>query len=138
MTSPGHSSDEDFLESLGIFLDTDLTTDPNTHASMTGIYAQDPHIKLDVGETSVAEIPVEIFDHNNPVGAIISSSHLGYLRHFDVGRSSHKELLGALAERWWDTINTFHFAWGEMTMTPTDFSGLTCPGLSGQALLLPL
>ncbi|KDP30683.1 hypothetical protein JCGZ_15558 [Jatropha curcas] len=88
MTSPSHSSNEDFLGSLGISLDTDLTADANTHTSMTGIYAQDPHIKLDVGETSVAEIPVEIFDHNNPVGATISPSHLGYLRHFDVGRYS--------------------------------------------------
>ncbi|KDP20363.1 hypothetical protein JCGZ_06440 [Jatropha curcas] len=100
MTPPSHSSDEDFLESLGISLETDLTADTNTHASVTGIYAQDPHIKLDVGETSVAEISVEIFDHNNPVGAIISPSHLRYLRHFDVGQSSYKELLGALAERW--------------------------------------
>ncbi|KDP21889.1 hypothetical protein JCGZ_03374 [Jatropha curcas] len=82
MTSPSHSSDEDFLESLGISLD------------------EDPYIKLDVGESSVAEIPIEIFDHNNPVGAIISSSYLGYLRHFDLGQSSHNELLGALAERW--------------------------------------
>ncbi|KDP21743.1 hypothetical protein JCGZ_03580 [Jatropha curcas] len=40
MTSPGHSSDEDFLESLGISLETDLTADADTHASMTGIYAQ--------------------------------------------------------------------------------------------------
>ncbi|KDP34753.1 hypothetical protein JCGZ_11274 [Jatropha curcas] len=40
MTSPGHSSDEDFLESLGISLDPDLTADANTHASVTGIYAQ--------------------------------------------------------------------------------------------------
>ncbi|KDP31539.1 hypothetical protein JCGZ_15366 [Jatropha curcas] len=40
MTSSGHSSDEDFLESLGISLDTDLTADANTHASVTGIYAQ--------------------------------------------------------------------------------------------------
>ncbi|KDP20257.1 hypothetical protein JCGZ_08708 [Jatropha curcas] len=109
MTSSGHSSDEDFLESLGISLDTDLTADADTHTSVTSIYAQDPHIKLDVGETSVAEISIEIFDHNNPVGAIISPSHLGFLRHFDVGRSSHKELLGALDERWWDTTNTFHF-----------------------------
>ncbi|KDP37638.1 hypothetical protein JCGZ_07838 [Jatropha curcas] len=122
MTSPGHSSDEDFLGSLGISLDTDLTADADTHASVTGIYAQDPHIRLDVGETSLVEIPIEIFDNNNPVGAIISLSHLNYLRHFDIGRSSHKELLGALAERWWDTTNTFHFSWGELTMTPTDFS----------------
>ncbi|KDP28035.1 hypothetical protein JCGZ_19797 [Jatropha curcas] len=42
MTSSGHSSDEDFLESLGIFLDTDLTADADTHAFVTGIYAQTP------------------------------------------------------------------------------------------------
>ncbi|KDP47168.1 hypothetical protein JCGZ_25677 [Jatropha curcas] len=122
MTSPGHSSDDDFLGSLGISLDTDLTADADTHASVTGIYAQDPHIRLDVGETSVAEIPVEIFGHNSLVGAIISPSHLDYMRHFDIGWSSHKELMGALAERWWDTTNTFHFSWGELTMNPTYFS----------------
>ncbi|KDP30462.1 hypothetical protein JCGZ_17497 [Jatropha curcas] len=119
-------SDEDFLASLKISLDdVDLTTDADTHASVTGIFAQDPHIKLDVGETAVTEIPLKIFDQNNLVGAIISLSHLGYLRHFDVGRYSHKELLGALAERWWDTTNTFHFSWGELTMTPADFSMIT-------------
>ncbi|KDP29271.1 hypothetical protein JCGZ_19436 [Jatropha curcas] len=94
-------SDEDFLGSLGISLDdVDLTADADTHASVTGIFAQDPHIKLDVGETSVTEIPLEIFDQNNPVGAIISPSHLGYLRHFDVGRYSHKELLGLVPSAW--------------------------------------
>ncbi|KDP31492.1 hypothetical protein JCGZ_15444 [Jatropha curcas] len=59
-----------------------------------------PHIKLDGGESSITEIPIEIFDHNNLVGAIIRLSYLGYLRHFDMGRNSHKELLGALVERW--------------------------------------
>ncbi|KDP23206.1 hypothetical protein JCGZ_00323 [Jatropha curcas] len=39
-----------------------------------------------------------------------------------MGRSNHKELLCALAERWWDTTNTFHFSWGELTLTPVDFS----------------
>ncbi|KDP22953.1 hypothetical protein JCGZ_01761 [Jatropha curcas] len=111
MTSPSHNNDEDFLESLGISLEeVNVTADADTHASVTGIYAQDSRIKLDAGESSVAEIPIEIFDHHNPVGAIISPSYLGYLRHFDMGRSSHKELLGALAERWWDTTNTFHFS----------------------------
>ena len=28
----------------------------------------------------------------------------------------------ALLEYFWDTTNTFHFAWGEMTVTPLDFS----------------
>ncbi|KDP37734.1 hypothetical protein JCGZ_05224 [Jatropha curcas] len=121
MTSPGHSSDKDFLESLGISLDPDLAVDAGTHASVTGIYAQDPHIKLDVGETSVSEIPVEIFDHNNPVGAIISPSHLGYLRHFDVGRNSHKELLSALAER----CGTYYF-WETWAF---EYFPYTCPEL---------
>ncbi|KDP30332.1 hypothetical protein JCGZ_18169 [Jatropha curcas] len=40
MTSPGHSSDKDFLGSLGISLDIDLTADADTHASVTSIYAQ--------------------------------------------------------------------------------------------------
>ncbi|KDP23783.1 hypothetical protein JCGZ_00152 [Jatropha curcas] len=106
MASPSHSSDEDFLASLGISLED----------------ANDSRIKLDVRESSVAEIPIEIFDHQNQVGAIIGPSYLGYLRHLDMGRSSHRELLCALAERWWDTTNTFHFSWGELIMTPADFS----------------
>ena len=31
----------------------------------------------------------------------------------------------ALAERWWDTTNTFHLPLGEVTMTPYDFFMLT-------------
>ncbi|KDP25150.1 hypothetical protein JCGZ_24250 [Jatropha curcas] len=86
MTSPSHSSDEDFLASLGVSLeDADVTADVNTHTSVTGIYARDSRIKLDVGESSVAEIPIEIFDQHNPVGAIISPSYLGYLTHLDMG-----------------------------------------------------
>ncbi|KAL7207897.1 hypothetical protein ACSBR1_029780 [Camellia fascicularis] len=35
-------------------------------------------------------------------------------------------LYGALVERWWDTIYSFHFSsTGEMTLTPYDFSMLT-------------
>ncbi|KDP24973.1 hypothetical protein JCGZ_24272 [Jatropha curcas] len=41
MTSSSHSSDEDFLESLGISLEeANVTADADTHASVTGIYAQ--------------------------------------------------------------------------------------------------
>ncbi|KDP22630.1 hypothetical protein JCGZ_02825 [Jatropha curcas] len=123
MALPSYSSDEDFLGSLGISLDeVDLMADADTHASMTGIFTQDSRIKLDVGESSMAGIPLELFDPNSPVGAIIRPSYLGYPRHFDMGRSNYKELLCAFAERWWDTTNTFHFSWGELTMTHTDFS----------------
>ncbi|KDP45966.1 hypothetical protein JCGZ_11869 [Jatropha curcas] len=42
MTSPSHSSNEDFLESLGISLEeVNVTADADTHASVTGIYAQE-------------------------------------------------------------------------------------------------
>ena len=30
-----------------------------------------------------------------------------------------------LLEWWWDTTNSFHFPWGEMTITPHDFSMIT-------------
>ncbi|KDP33271.1 hypothetical protein JCGZ_13522 [Jatropha curcas] len=70
MASSGYSSDEDFLESLGISLDEiRVTADVDSHASVTGVYAQDPNIRLDVGESSMAEIPTDILDHNNPVEA---------------------------------------------------------------------
>lgn len=41
------------------------------------------------------------------------------------------DIMVALRERWWDSTHTFHFPWGEMTMTPTDFTyitGLPCEG----------
>ncbi|KDP30305.1 hypothetical protein JCGZ_18241 [Jatropha curcas] len=45
MTSSSHSSDEDFLESLGISLDEIcVIADVDTHASVTGVFAQAPHI----------------------------------------------------------------------------------------------
>ncbi|KDP25966.1 hypothetical protein JCGZ_22995 [Jatropha curcas] len=70
MALPSYNSDEDFFGSLGISLDeVDLMADADTHASMTGIFAQDSRIKLDVGESSVAGIPLELFDPNSPTWA---------------------------------------------------------------------
>ena len=34
-------------------------------------------------------------------------------------------LMTALGARWWDTTHTFHWSWGEMTMTPLDLFALT-------------
>lgn len=39
-----------------------------------------------------------------------------------------RQALLALSELWWDTTNTFHFSFGEMTLTPKDFTMIT--GLS--------
>jgi hypothetical protein len=46
-----------------------------------------------------------------------------------------RQLVIALAERWWDTTHTFHFDnIGEMTMTPTDFSAITGVQVCGRPL----
>ncbi|XP_021729244.1 uncharacterized protein LOC110696272 isoform X2 [Chenopodium quinoa] len=37
-------------------------------------------------------------------------------------RGCGSTIVRALLEYFWDTTNTFHFAWGKMTMTPLDFS----------------
>ncbi|KAI8560016.1 hypothetical protein RHMOL_Rhmol04G0221900 [Rhododendron molle] len=36
-----------------------------------------------------------------------------------------RAVLTALTERWWDTTNTFHFWFGEMSNTPLDFAAIT-------------
>ena len=40
-------------------------------------------------------------------------------------RTGIKNRLWALLERWWDTTNTFHMAWGEITITPLEFAMIT-------------
>ncbi|KAF5933089.1 hypothetical protein HYC85_029260 [Camellia sinensis] len=49
--------------------------------------------------------------------------------------STCRPLLAALAERWWDTTDSFHFsAAGDMTMTPYDFSMLIGIGVGGDPI----
>lgn len=46
-----------------------------------------------------------------------------------------RQLVIALAERWWDTTHTFHFDnIGEMTMMPKDFSAITSVQVFGKPL----
>ena len=40
-------------------------------------------------------------------------------------RTGVKARLQVLLERWWDTTNTFHMAWGEITITPFEFAMIT-------------
>ena len=44
----------------------------------------------------------------------------------------------ALAERWWDSTNTFHLPFGEMTMTPYDFSMITWLKVGGDRLVMDI
>ncbi|GMP70779.1 hypothetical protein CsSME_00029484 [Camellia sinensis var. sinensis] len=49
--------------------------------------------------------------------------------------TASRPLLAALAERWWDTTDSFHLsATGDMTMTPYDFSMLTGIGVGGDPI----
>ena len=49
--------------------------------------------------------------------------------------TTSRPLLGTLAERWWDTTDSFHLSTaGEMTMTPFDFSMLTGIGVGGDPI----
>ena len=43
-------------------------------------------------------------------------------------RTGIKPRLWALLERWWDTTNTFHMSWGEITITPFEFAMITVLG----------
>lgn len=43
-----------------------------------------------------------------------------------LGKTSNDRMqLTALAERWWDTTNTFHLPFAEATLTPLDFAAIT-------------
>ena len=44
----------------------------------------------------------------------------------------------ALAERWWDSTNTFHLPFGEMTMTPYDFFMITSLKVGGDRLVMDI
>ncbi|KAF9620318.1 hypothetical protein IFM89_011053 [Coptis chinensis] len=60
-----------------------------------------------------------------PFGGIINILYL----------QNDKALIYSLVERWWDTTHSFHFPWGEATITPLDFTMFT--GLSiGRGRLL--
>ncbi|XP_058181289.1 protein MAINTENANCE OF MERISTEMS-like [Rhododendron vialii] len=39
--------------------------------------------------------------------------------------SNDRQVMRALAERWWDTTNSFHFSFGEMMVMPLDFAAIT-------------
>ncbi|KAI8542707.1 hypothetical protein RHMOL_Rhmol08G0159900 [Rhododendron molle] len=45
-----------------------------------------------------------------------------------------RAVMTALAERWWDTTNMFHFHFGEMTVTPLDFAAITGLRVGGEPI----
>ncbi|CDP20769.1 unnamed protein product [Coffea canephora] len=65
------------------------------------------------------------------VAAKVVSVGLGdFLSHLPVADRDRK-LPVALAERWWDSTNSFHLPFGEMTLTPLDFTCITGVAVGG-------
>ncbi|KAI8568324.1 hypothetical protein RHMOL_Rhmol02G0189600 [Rhododendron molle] len=52
----------------------------------------------------------------------------------EAGFGPFMQLMTALTERWWDTTNTFHFRFGEMTVTPLDFAAITGLRVGGEPI----
>ena len=63
-----------------------------------------------------------------PVLARLSSCGLdGFKRGLEAisGTEGSHVLVAALMDWWWDTTNSFHMPWGEMTITSYDYAILT-------------
>ena len=65
------------------------------------------------------------------------NSQLTALRDLSSQPASSAFLRGLL-EFWWDSTNTFHFPWGEMTVTPFDFSMITGFPFGGEPVVIEL
>ena len=59
------------------------------------------------------------------VAEIVARAGFADFLRLDLHRPAYLGLLRALAERWWDTTDTFHFPCGEMTVTPAELTLLT-------------
>lgn len=67
-------------------------------------------------------------------GGMVDAAGFGLFIPILMAMKSDHALLTALAERWQDTSNTFHFLIGEMTVTPMDFAALTGLRVGGESI----
>nr|XP_027083653.1 protein MAIN-LIKE 2-like [Coffea arabica] len=61
---------------------------------------------------------------------VVTAGFGDFLSHLPVADRDRK-LPVALAERWWDSTNSFHLPFGEMTLTPLDFTCITGVAVGG-------
>nr|XP_027075774.1 protein MAIN-LIKE 2-like [Coffea arabica] len=61
---------------------------------------------------------------------VVSAGFGDFLSHLPLADRDRK-LPVALAERWWDSTNSFHLPFGEMTLTPLDFTCITGVAVGG-------
>ncbi|KAI8018339.1 Protein MAIN-LIKE 2, partial [Camellia lanceoleosa] len=99
---------------------------------MPPLTAGDSHTIRGYGNTVAREWYTELPD---AVRRIVDQAGFGSFCRGLSQLTTCRPLLAALAERWWDTTDSFHFsAAGDMTMTPYDFSMLTGIGYRGTML----
>ncbi|KAF5934503.1 hypothetical protein HYC85_030674 [Camellia sinensis] len=108
-----------------------LLREPTSHLSF-GTSEGDSHTIRGYGNTGAREWYDELPD---AVRRIVDQAGFGAFCRGLSRLTTCRPLLAALAERWWDTTDSFHFsAAGDMTMTPYDFSMLTGIGVGGDPI----
>ncbi|KAF5931800.1 hypothetical protein HYC85_027971 [Camellia sinensis] len=108
-----------------------LLREPTSHLSF-GTSEEGSHTIRGYGNTGTREWYDELPD---AVQRIVDRAGFGTFCRGLSRLSTCRPLLAALAERWWDTTDSFHFsATRDMTMTPYDFSMLTGIGVGGDPI----
>ena len=87
-------------------------------------FLQGVTIKTRGGRANLSHARDLIFSDTVISGILAPTGFVDFLR-LDIHRTGYFALLRALAERWWDTTNTFHFPCGELTVTPAELTVLT-------------
>ncbi|KAF5933242.1 hypothetical protein HYC85_029413 [Camellia sinensis] len=108
-----------------------LLREPTSHLSFDAS-EEDSHTIRGYGNTGAREWYDELPD---AVRRIVDRAGFGAFCRGLSRLSTCRPLLPALAERWWDTTDSFHFSTaGDMTMTPYNFSMLTGIGVGGDPI----
>ncbi|KDP35458.1 hypothetical protein JCGZ_10851 [Jatropha curcas] len=90
-------------------------------------------IKLRGGRTLLSSLIIDFFT-SRPIQDLLRPSGLGGMLVISPENFCNRGLIGALAERWWDLTNTFHFPCGELSCTSLDFTALTDVYFGGENL----
>ncbi|KAH7864252.1 hypothetical protein Vadar_027471 [Vaccinium darrowii] len=115
---------------LPTYLDTSVIRDRSTH-----IAYRNPLTQRSLGGYGGSAHSLEYYRAlPSRVRALVDASGFTtFIRLLTVTRTDRK-LIRALVERWWDTTNTFHFRFGEMTITPLDFAAITGLRVGGEPI----
>ncbi|KAH7861341.1 hypothetical protein Vadar_024837 [Vaccinium darrowii] len=115
---------------LPVYLDTNVIRDRSTHIAYKNPLTQRSMGGYGGSANSLAyyrALPLR-------VRALVDASGFTiFIRLLTVTRTDRK-LIRALVERRWDTTNTFHFRFGEMTITPLDFAAIIGLRVGGEPI----